>query len=126
MSVRLDDIPYRPDSCELFGRIRHLPRPVLLDSSYPHTQQGRYDILAAEPVAGVLPRKPDDRSEASARQYLAELARVHRDYFADVKGASPDLPFCGGIIGYLGYGFGEQLQGLDDSRAAAALSSMSL
>ena len=46
-AVHLDEIPYCPDSGELFERIRDLPRAALLDSSYPHASGGRYDILTA-------------------------------------------------------------------------------
>ena len=37
------------DSCELFERIRDLPRAALLDSSYPHATSARYDVLTAQP-----------------------------------------------------------------------------
>lgn len=121
-SVHIDDVPYLPDSCELFARIRELGDPVFLDSSYPHTRAGRYDILAAGPIDAALPPPPAPGDELAARDYLAELSRCHSDHFGTVSAASPDLPFCGGLIGYLGYGFGESLEGVSSARSGPPLS----
>ena len=48
-SVHLEEIPYTPDSCELFERLRDLPHAALLDSSHPHASAARFDILTAAP-----------------------------------------------------------------------------
>ena len=54
-SVHLEEVPYCPDGCELFERIRDMPRPAFLDSSSPHASAGRYDILTAQPLELGLP-----------------------------------------------------------------------
>ncbi|MEE4144780.1 MAG: aminodeoxychorismate synthase component I [Halieaceae bacterium] len=107
-AVHLDDIPYQRDTCELFERIRDLPGAALLDSSFPYSTAGRYDILAANPVAQ-LPSLQQDADEAQCRAFFEDLGRYHRDRFAGIQPVSQDIPFCGGILGYLSYGLGNRL-----------------
>ena len=111
-SLHLEDIPYCPDSCELFERLRDLPFPVFLDSAHPHATSGRFDILTAMPVELSLPTLDAATSEQGARSVFSDWAAFHRDYFQDIQGAYPDLPFCGGLLGYLGYGCGMALEGI--------------
>ncbi|MFI3190733.1 hypothetical protein BCS42_04060 [Crenothrix sp. D3] len=47
-------LPYFADSASLFSHIADKPWAVFLDSGYPHSQQGRYDILAANPVCTLV------------------------------------------------------------------------
>jgi hypothetical protein len=44
----LDEIPYFRDVCELYERLRDLPTSCLLDSSFPYSNSGRYDIVTAD------------------------------------------------------------------------------
>ncbi len=111
-SLHLEDLPYCPDSCELFERLRDLPFPAFLDSAHPHAAGGRYDILSALPAELSLPSLDRGTSEAHARALFREWDALHRDYFQDIQGAYPDLPFCGGLLGQLGYGCGMALQGI--------------
>lgn len=108
-TISLDEIPYSPDGCELFARLRDLPGAAFLDSSFPHTTAGRYDILTANPVETSLPQMPDGASESAARGYFDELGRFHRSYFSGIQPVSEDLPFCGGLLGYIGYDSGNAL-----------------
>jgi len=66
-SAHLEEIPYCPDGGELFERIRDLSGAAFLDSSFPHSTRGRFDILAAEPLAGVLPDYPAATGGAGVR-----------------------------------------------------------
>jgi para-aminobenzoate synthetase component 1 len=91
------------DSCALFECIRELPGAALLDSSYPHAISGRYDILTACPLPAGVPTLPPQADESRTQTYFSELARFHRDYYGDTQPASQDIPFCGGLLGYLGY-----------------------
>jgi para-aminobenzoate synthetase component 1 len=47
-------LPYFADSAALFSAIAHQSWAVFLDSGYPHSQQGRYDMIAAEPVCTLV------------------------------------------------------------------------
>jgi len=107
-AVHLVELPYQRDSCELFERIRDLPGAALLDSSFPHSTAGRYDILTALP-AECLPTLPHDASESCSRQFFDEVARYHRERYAGIQPVSQDIPFCGGLLGYIGYDCGSAL-----------------
>lgn len=108
-TVSLDEIPYCPDSTELFEQIRDLPAAAFLDSSYPHAQSGRYDILTALPT-GEVPSPPAVNATAQSWQaYFDSLSAYHRERYGDIQPASHDIPFCGGLLGYLGYDCGNAL-----------------
>ena len=108
-SVHLEELPYCPDSAVLFERIRELPRAALLDSSYPHSSSGRYDILAAQPRETGLPQLEPGASAAGCRDYFKQLKSFHREHYDGIQPASQDIPFCGGILGYIGYDCGNSL-----------------
>lgn len=108
-TVSFEEIPYSPDSCEVFECLRDLPGAALLDSSFPYSSTGRFDILCAQP-ATALPGPPD--LEATQRQwqsYFNELAQFHRERYQASTPASQDIPFCGGLLGVLGYDGGNPL-----------------
>ena len=109
-AVHLDELPYRRDSSEMFERIRELPGAALLDSSFPLSAAGRYDILTAGPVDQVAP--PQVSSEDRSREFFKDLGRYHREHYAGIQPVSQDIPFCGGILGYIGYDFGNTLNGV--------------
>ncbi len=111
-AVHLDDLPYQRDSCELFERIRDLPGAALLDSSFPHSSAGRYDILAALPVDS-FPALPSGASQSRSREFFAELDQYHQEHYAGIQPVSQDIPFCGGILGYIGYDCGNSLHRID-------------
>ncbi|QFU77846.1 aminodeoxychorismate synthase component I [Halioglobus maricola] len=113
-TVSLEEIPYSPDSCQMFERLRDLPGSAILDSSYPYAQTGRYDILVADPTAGT-PIPPVEGETAHWENYFDELGRFHQSRFEASQGVSPDLPFCGGLLGYLGYDLGNPLNRVSGS-----------
>ena len=115
-TVHLDEIPYSPDSCELFERIRDLPRAALLDSSYPHTTTGRYDILTAQPSNIDLPGLEAGATESECYEFFNHLGQFHTEYYAGIQPASQDIPFCGGILGYLGYDCGNSLHSIEQQQ----------
>ena len=47
-------LPYFADSSALFSSIASQPWSVFLDSGYPISSQGRYDIIAADPVCTLV------------------------------------------------------------------------
>lgn len=124
-TVNLEEIPYCPDSCKLFEAIRDLPGAAFLDSSYPHAASGRYDILCAEPLSTV--KTPATTAGESAwRDYFDELARFHKEHYGSVQPASHDIPFCGGILGVLGYDSGNALNHVDNAPAPTIYSAPAL
>lgn len=124
-TLTLEEIPYCPDSCELFDCIRDLPGAAFLDSSYPHASSGRYDILCAQPQA--TPAPPAIAAGHPAwLGYFDELARFHREHYGEVQPASQDIPFCGGLLGVLGYDCGNPLNRVNDVPAPTRHSTTSL
>ncbi|MHC6224977.1 aminodeoxychorismate synthase component I [Pseudomonas sp. X10] len=103
----LHPLPYQHDPAPYFARLRHAPGAVLLDSARPGAERGRHDLISAWPrqqlqaIAG-----------ESGQAYLQRL----RDSLAQLGEAQlPDgveLPFAGGLIGYLSYDFGRRLEQL--------------
>ena len=108
-ALQLDDLPYQRDSCQLFERIRDLPGAALLDSSFPHSTAGRYDILAAAPIDR-LATLPDGATESQTRDFFQNLSDYHHEHYAGIQPVSQDIPFCGGILGYIGYDCGNNLE----------------
>ncbi|MBV4452062.1 MULTISPECIES: aminodeoxychorismate synthase component I [Pseudomonas] len=98
-------LPYRANPAEYFAAIRHAPGAVLLDSGWPVAERGRYDLLSAWPQATltVSPGESGHDFLQRLRQNLTQLgeARLPAGY---------ELPFAGGLIGYLSYDFGRHLE----------------
>jgi para-aminobenzoate synthetase component 1 len=101
--VRLD---YHPDSARYHARLRDLPWAVWLDSGFPGSAAGRYDIMAADPYctldgrAGALRRRTvGGDSDVPVTDAFATL----RDLLGCPQSAPAGLPFGGGAIGFLGY-----------------------
>ncbi|KRP47003.1 para-aminobenzoate synthetase component 1 [Pseudomonas libanensis] len=98
-------LPYRANPAEYFAAIRHAPGAVLLDSGRPTAERGRYDLLSAWPEA-TLTVGPDESGSDFLQRLRKNLAQLG-------EAALPvgyDLPFAGGLIGYLSYDFGRHLE----------------
>lgn len=116
LTVKLDEVPYCRDSCELFDRIIDLPFAVMLDSSFPHSTAGRYDILTASPSTDLSGLKAGSNHREAAA-FFAGLATFQREHYFDTQPVSEDLPFCGGLLGYISYDCGNRLHGIKASDA---------
>ncbi|MEJ2531560.1 MAG: aminodeoxychorismate synthase component I [Halioglobus sp.] len=118
-TVHLDELPYSPDSGELLDRVRDLPGAALLDSSAPRSVSGRYDIITAAPCSDGLPPLPAKAGEEPCREYFDDLGRYLRERYLGIQPAAADIPFCGGLLGYLPYDLGNGLHGVTHPGAAA-------
>ncbi len=100
-------LPYQPDPAPYFARVRHAPGAVLLDSARPAAERGRFDLLSAWPLHSLVAQEGE-----SGTAYLQRL----RDSLAELGEAQlpegVELPFAGGLIGYLSYDFGRRLEQL--------------
>lgn len=100
-------LPYRPDPADYFAVIRHAPGAILLDSGRPVAERGRYDLLSAWPEEE-LTVLPDESGRAFTHRLRNALATL-----GDACLPAPlELPFAGGLIGYLSYDFGRRLENL--------------
>ncbi|MFS2125940.1 aminodeoxychorismate synthase component I [Pseudomonas sp. Pseusp97] len=105
----LHPLPYQEDPGERFSLIHRAPGAVLLDAGRPIATRGRYDLLSAWPLAELAPT-----ADESAKSFFAR-ARAALQSLGEAK--VPDnrqLPFVGGMIGYLGYDFGRRIERLPE------------
>jgi para-aminobenzoate synthetase component 1 len=112
LTCSVHPLPYRANPAEYFAAIRHAPGAVLLDSGRPSAERGRYDLLSAWPLEQ-LAVAPDESGSDFLQRLRDNLTRLGEATVAD------ELPFAGGLIGYLSYDFGRHLehlpsQALDD------------
>ncbi|AIB38034.1 MULTISPECIES: aminodeoxychorismate synthase component I [Pseudomonas] len=98
-------LPYRANPAEYFAAIRHAPGAVLLDSGRPAAERGRYDVLSAWPRA-TLTVSPDESGSDFLQRLRKSLTQLGK---ADLP-TGCELPFAGGLIGYLSYDFGRHLE----------------
>ena len=98
-------LPYRANPAEYFATIRHAPGAVLLDSGRPAAERGRYDVLSAWPRA-TLTVSPDESGSDFLQRLRKNLTQLGK---ADLP-TGCELPFAGGLIGYLSYDFGRHLE----------------
>ena len=108
-SCSLHPLPYRTDPSDYFQRIRQAPGAVLLDAGRPSATRGRYDLMSAWPLAELAPT-PDE----SANGFLQRLRGALQSLGPAEAPAQQELPFVGGLIGYLSYDFGRRLEVLPE------------
>ena len=105
-------LPYRPDPTGYFASLRGAPGAVLLDSGRPAARRGRYDIMSAWPRASLRP----ETRESGPRFFLRLRAALAQLGSAEIP-EELDLPFAGGLLGYLSYDFGRRLDAPADRPA---------
>ena len=108
----LHALPYRPDPAFWFERIRHAPGAVLLDSGRPVAERGRFDLLSAWPIQ-VL----DPSASETGGVFFSRLREALRSLGDAEAPSGTDLPFVGGLLGYISYDFGSRLERLPDHAA---------
>ena len=105
-------LPYHADPRPRFALVRQAPGACLLDGGRPRTERGRFDLFSAWPQQHLQPAPGEDGRQflRRCRSALAHLGRAE----------APDgceLPFTGGLLGYLGYDFGRRLEQLPQHAA---------
>lgn len=114
MSPRVEELPYFEDSAALFLPWAERPWSVFLDSGFPHSRQGRFDLIAAEPLITLTTRgevteiREGDRVETSKDDPFELLAQAIGPHQPGI----PGLPFAGGAIGYLSYDLARRIERL--------------
>jgi para-aminobenzoate synthetase component 1 len=113
---RISPLPYFADSSELFAVLADKAWAVFLDSGFPHSKQGRYDIIAAEPVCTLVTHGETteitcDGVTLKSTENPFDLVKQQLALFSDLK-PQDDLPFNGGAIGYFSYDLVRRLETL--------------
>ncbi|THF69941.1 MAG: aminodeoxychorismate synthase component I, partial [Methylophaga nitratireducenticrescens] len=111
------ELPYQIDSELLFAAIRDLPWAVFLDSAMTEGENGRFDIIAADPFITLQTRDQtttieyrDTAGQQSCDDPFGLLQCILQQYAQPLS----DLPFCGGAIGYFGYDLGRRIEKLPE------------
>ncbi len=107
LTCSVHPLPYLANPADYFAAIRHAPGAVLLDSGRPTADRGRYDLLSAWPEAELTLQLDE-----SGRDFLQRLRNSLKQLGNAALPDAYELPFAGGLIGYLSYDFGRQLEQL--------------
>jgi len=112
-------LPYFSDSAELFSACVDKAWAVFLDSGFPHSNQGRYDIIAAEPVCtlvthGEITEITRNGTTLKSTENPFDLVKQQLCSFPcfRLEAGLDDLPFNGGAIGYFAYDLARRLEAL--------------
>jgi para-aminobenzoate synthetase component 1 len=111
-------LPYFVDSAALFAPYAKQAWAVFLDSGYPRSRQGRYDILSANPIctfvadAGITTISNANETLISTENSFdllkSELIR-YGELFSSQQ-TEIELPFNGGAMGYFSYDLARRLE----------------
>ncbi|MFM8330063.1 MAG: aminodeoxychorismate synthase component I [Candidatus Methylumidiphilus sp.] len=117
----LAELPYYEDSAALFAPWADSPWAVFLDSGYPHSRQGRYDILAADPylTLATCGESTTIREHGHTRQSADNPFTLLKQALGQGIAPVPGLPFPGGALGYFGYDLARRLEKLPTLAADA-------
>jgi para-aminobenzoate synthetase component 1 len=94
-------IPYVKNAGEYFAALTGLPWAMWLDSG----GMSRYDILVAQPIVTLVTRAENTEITDSGGQYTSssDPFELLREKIGEPIASMPDIPFCGGALGYWGY-----------------------
>lgn len=112
--VTKQTLPYFPDSAQLFCPYAEQAWAVLLDSTYPISGQGRYDIMAYDPVCtletwGQITTIRRDGCETRSEADPFELLQQQ---LGPALPSIAELPFNGGALGYFAYDLARRIEKL--------------
>ncbi|SDR84925.1 aminodeoxychorismate synthase component I [Pseudomonas oryzae] len=112
-SCSLHPLPYHPDPRVRFARLHQAPGACLLDGGRPRADRSRFDLFSAWPQQRLQPEAGEDGRAffARCRTALAQLGRAEAP-------EGIELPFTGGLLGYLAYDFGRRLERLPELATA--------
>lgn len=119
--VTQQSLPYFEDSSLLFATCAERAWAVYLDSAFPLSQQGRFDIMAYDPVCTLQTYGDSTRINESGVQTLSseDPFELLKTRLGKALPAMDDLPFNGGAIGYFAYDLARRIEKLPVSAADA-------
>ncbi|MDO8826588.1 aminodeoxychorismate synthase component I [Methylophaga sp.] len=109
------ELPYQIDSDILFAAIRDLPWAVFLDSTMTEGENGRFDIIAADPFITLQTRDQNtiiEYRDTDIQQSSGDPFILLQSVLQQYAQPTTDLPFCGGAIGYFSYDLGRRIEQL--------------
>ncbi|MEI7867627.1 MAG: aminodeoxychorismate synthase component I [Candidatus Methylumidiphilus sp.] len=111
---KTEELPYFEDSAALFMPWADRPWAVFLDSGFPHSRQGRFDIIAADPLCTLVTRGnlTEIRQGENIRFSPDDPFELVKQALGDSVETDSRLPFYGGAIGYFAYDLARRLEKL--------------
>jgi len=115
----IKSIPFQISTEKLFESIRHLPRPILLDSSFESNGTQRFDVMSAAPVVTMTSTQGKTQLQtAGTSQELSAnpfaILKQQLQQLGEADAGDIELPFHGGALGYFSYDFGRELEQLPE------------
>ncbi len=112
--LTIKQIDYIMDSTVIFEQCLSYNWPCFIDSCQPDSEQGRYDIITAEPFLRITTRGSQTKikSHEDEQLYHGNPFEHVKAILANYQADNQTLPFCGGAIGYFGYDLCKQLEKL--------------
>ncbi len=107
-------LPYFEDSALLFAACASQHWAIFLDSAFPVSRQGRFDIMAYDPVCTLETRGPDTIITSRLGRLIsqADPFTLLKQQLATPLPAIDNLPFNGGALGYFGYDLARRIEKL--------------
>jgi para-aminobenzoate synthetase component 1 len=110
-------LPETPENLlEYFAWVSDLPYAMLLDSAASGHVNSRYDILVCQPIATLEAFEQNCVWQIEGKPFQAEqdpfslLKTLQSQLLPDVPPEACTLPFCGGVLGYIGYDAGRTIE----------------
>lgn len=117
------ELCWQPDAVQHYFRpLAHQPWAMMLHSGFADHPHNRFDIMVAEPLATLVTRGQQTVIEQHGSTTTHEdcpLALLQKtlDGFGLKAQPRPDIPFCGGGLGLLGYDLGRRFEKLPTTSA---------
>ena len=110
----IHSLPYFADSSKLFASIAAEPWSVFLDSGYPLSRQGRYDIIAADPYCTLVTIGDETEISVYGEKTLStgDPFQLLKQQLSSTTTEYIPLPFSGGAIGYFSYDLARRIETL--------------
>ncbi|MCU7959444.1 MAG: aminodeoxychorismate synthase component I [gamma proteobacterium symbiont of Bathyaustriella thionipta] len=102
---------------QIYARFAQEPWSMWLDSAYPASRQGRYDIICARPVCRMVTRGQStwiDDGDSIMESCDDPFDILRKQWLGLEKKAECELPFFGGLMGYFGYDLARRLESLPE------------
>ena len=101
----LHELPYLAESADRFEALADRPWSMFLDSGRGYGALGRYDILAADPVATLVTRDrlTEIRAGGEVRLSREDPFALVRELLGAPRPDASGVPFTGGALGYFAY-----------------------
>lgn len=106
-------LPYHENTADYFAVIRNMNWSVFLDSANTNGNNGRYDILAADPFIRISSSADDTQVRYRDDQHISSEAdpfQLLQEVLSQYPTTSGSLPFSGGAIGYFAYDLGRRIE----------------